>query len=1321
MKPNRAELAVFRGKRDQAALQLWTATFGRGDEDRAKRYAFAVATFLGQPPPGGQSEQYDYFGQYSPNTQKAYAFALTEFFEWIASERGEVVSPEQVTSLDTEKYVSWLANRSYTLSAEKLKDGDKPVLLELFEIVRDLGEASLQEIIENLSVDLKKKYFHGEKEAENFEMNRRRLSQDVRRLVTMDVLEADPTWETLRREHPQAGITLWQIDDENIDDLFTYRVKDVRAVSRTTIAQRVSALSSFWKVLMRGENQEGGDPLIKYNVWDTVKARVSRGIVSLKKEASRRKKMPSGDVIQMLQRMPDKTLVDLRNRALVYLIVFAGVRTSELTRLRRGKPDRGEWKAWFDGSEPPAMQLLRKGNKLQRLPYPPVALKPLIEFQRELEKVAAKPGVNQKRNRTEPGYIPPDHVAWYYLDLQLPDAPLFPSLDFWGRNQHLDYRKSMSRVTVFRLVRHIAQEAGLTPEQVLKVHPHALRHFAANAMVEGGKDLREVQHILGHSSVTTTESYLEDIDGDVKLSGQEAVLNFLKIRGVEVDPTYVGQPATPASAPAERTVIDTVAVEVPEEVEEISDLAPEVSAVEVEVIKVLEEEPLPAHELPEAPPDYSSEATLMALPGDRAPLVETQEEGVVGLDGATPTEELLQDLAQTVREGRSPGSPVWVYENMADPKGQHETVIFNRGGEREIEWLQENYPHLPKNFGVGHESYLPWYVKARGNISRGGYFRGMPPFPVFSPEQCNPETTTGEQFLVRVEETYSRFVHGDPERGVLPSPLRSVGMIRWFSFFVYHSKKLEQEFSQYVVDSVPKWQPFNSVVTLRNMRAHEDAWLVQWLADNAHTYRASVDAMKRGVSRTEEDITGSFLKSSFEGIELITEMPEWMVYDDPVRQLYDSNPTEWAEMIEWLKNVTGQKLESTRRVDRAEQEEFSEVEQKTKARNVRDLMLSVLKLVDRLEFAKHQNRSQVKDLRDQLRTQLYWYATAAGNAKRLRVTLDQLKEMSTKEFNEAMDKEYTRLGVPNPNAEPYRSLRGRRKVSAIVAALFPEIELDSGNIFAESTLFNPKWFRIDDEAKTVYLEPGEREKLWKQFGQDPELLVRRATRAMWTARDRGSEALWGILMSYFSWIVPSGREMESQVLGIPVSRLYEEEGDEERNIQARKTWLKTWIGEMKKLAMGQRVDLQEGEPEPVDDRPAWQKFLEEEGKRGEDALDYLAGDGYDFAAASSVSGSYDETPESLLMAFEDADDDYLRNGSKHRLLANGSGTVVYLEGEKPKKLYKVDLFGRKEGTLRPNAPPKYMSPGAVYRAQKRVFGARQLLPSPFRMIAAMDL
>lgn len=1298
MKPNRAELAVLRGKRDPQALALWTEAFARGSREKAERYALAVATFLGQPPPGSAAGEYDFLGQYSPNTQKAYAFALTEFFEWAAAERGKVVSPEEVTRLDTEQYVSWLANRPFSLAEEKLKDGDQETLLKLYEIVKDLGNASLQDVIDALPKDLRLKYFSEEKRTDE-PMNRKHLSRDIRKLVTMDVLSSDPTWETLRREHPQAGITLWEVEGTNVFDLFTYSVKEYRSVSRSTVAQRVSALGSFWRVLMQGENRPGGEPLLQYNVWDTVKHRVSRGLAGIKKEASRRKKMPADKVIEMLKNVPDRTLVELRNKAMLYLMVFAGTRTTEIVRLRRSKPERGEWKAYFDGTEPPALQLLRKGNKWQRLPYPPVALKPLIEFQHELEKLAAHP--ESKKSK--------DDVSWYYLDLQLQDAPLFPPLDLWGHNHRRDYRKAMSRQQVFRILRSIAADAGLSLEDIRQVHPHAIRHFAANAMVEGGKGLREVQHILGHSSVTTTEGYLEDI-ADVKLSGQEAILSYLQAKGVEVEPTYVeGRiPDQP------RTVVDTTAFE-------IQDTAPEVTKEEVQVLNALSEEPLPSNELPVAP-DFDPGPTPVMLADDEV-VVDT-EEGVVGLDGREEAEKLLEELDQTTRGGQSPGSPVWVYEAMVDPQATHETVVFNRGGEKDMDWLLENYPKLPKNFGVGHQSFLPWYVKARGNISKGGFFRGMPPFPVFSPEQCNPETVIGQSFLQKVEETYSKFVHGSTEDGFLPSPLRSVGMIRWFSFFVYHGKKLELEFDKEFETLTPNWSPFNTVVNLGELRAHDDDWLVKWLSDNAHTYRASVDAMKRGVSRTDEDITSTFLKSSFEGIELITNVPEWMIYDDPVKQLYEERPREWAEMIAWLKNVTGQTLDAARSADRKEQQAFEEEEQKTKARTIRDLLLAVLRLVDRLEFAKHNNRSQVKELREQLRTQLYWYATAAAGVSRLRVTLDSLKDMSTKEFNVAMATEYSRLGVPDLNAEPYRSLRGRKKVEAVVKALFPGIpELDSGNVFAGSHLFDPRWFRIDAEEHTVFIELSEREKLWKQFGQDPELLVRRATRAMWEGRDKSNEALWGIMLSYFSWIIPAGREMESQVLGIPTADL----GSEDLNTQARRNWLKAWTGEMKKLAMGKKIDRIEGEedyvlPPAEEEKPAWQKFLEEEGKRGEDALDHLAGDGYDFAMSSSVSGGYyEDSPEALLMEMEDYSDDYLRNRSKHRLVRNGRGTVTYLEGERPTKWYRVDLFGRREGHFRPNAPPQFMSPGAMYRAQKRVFPARQLLPSPFKMIAAMSL
>jgi hypothetical protein len=564
-------------------------------------------------------------------------------------------------------------------------------------------------------------------------------------------------------------------------------------------------------------------------------------------------------------------------------------------------------------------------------------------------------------------------------------------------------------------------------------------------------------------------------------------------------------------------------------------------------------------------------------------------------------------------------------------------------------------------------------------------------------------------------------------------------MVRWYSFFVYHATKYEES------GDMPDWKPWNTVVDLGQVRTHDDVWLIQWLVDNAHTYRASIDAMKRGVSRTDEDPTASFLKSTFEGIELIEDVPEWMIYDDPVRHLYDEDPAQWAEMISWLKNVTGQQLDVARREDRTEQEEDAIEEQKTRAKNVRDVLTAVVSLVDSLSRAKRTDRAKVVELREQLRVQLYWYATAAGGVQRLRATLDELKQMTTRRFNDVMSAEYARLGVPDPNAEPYRSMKGKKRVAAIVAELFPEIpELNSGNVFADSKLFDPKWFRIDEEKHTVYLEEFERARLQRQFGQDPELLVRRATRAMWESRNKEYDALWGVMMSYFSWVMPPGREMESRVVGIPVAEL----GDESLNIEARQNWLKAWTYQMQRLARGESLeDPSEFADEPEEQLEPWQEFLKAEEARREDplgltydigaGLDVSAQEAMDYAMSNSVYGTQELNPQELLERFEELEErrqdlldagysmqeveDLIANGTRRRMLRNGTGTAACLEGEKPTRWYQVDLYGRRLGELKPNAPPLYVSPGVVYRAQKRTFMARQLLPSPFRMVSGIGL
>ena len=61
----------------------------------------------------------------------------------------------------------------------------------------------------------------------------------------------------------------------------------------------------------------------------------------------------------------------------------------------------------------------------------------------------------------------------------------------------------LSRVMVFLIIKELAKKIGLKK----KISPHTFRHSFASHLVEGGADLRAVQEMLGHESITTTEIY----------------------------------------------------------------------------------------------------------------------------------------------------------------------------------------------------------------------------------------------------------------------------------------------------------------------------------------------------------------------------------------------------------------------------------------------------------------------------------------------------------------------------------------------------------------------------------------------------------------------------------------------------------------------------------------------------------------------------------------------------------------------------------------------------------------------------------------------
>lgn len=240
--------------------------------------------------------------------------------------------------------------------------------------------------------------------------------------------------------------TAQEIEPQAVDARVLRRFAGVlseRGNSRATVARKLAAFRAFYRVLV-----ERGE----------LEASPADLVASPKRESNLPTVLSRGEIDQLLDSLPASTPLQLRDRALFELAYAAGLRAAELVDLDVESLDR-------EGEQ---LRVEGKGGKTRIVPAGEHAWRALDAY--------------VERGR-------PELVA----DSVVRDPALF--LSRTGRR--------LATTDVRRRLRTALRRAGVQAA----ASPHALRHSFATHLLDGGADLRTIQELLGHSSLSTTQTY----------------------------------------------------------------------------------------------------------------------------------------------------------------------------------------------------------------------------------------------------------------------------------------------------------------------------------------------------------------------------------------------------------------------------------------------------------------------------------------------------------------------------------------------------------------------------------------------------------------------------------------------------------------------------------------------------------------------------------------------------------------------------------------------------------------------------------------------
>lgn len=848
------------------------------------------------------------------NTRRANTFSVLEFFEWfeinrsVNGRKGLIPEPWQVTRDDANAYVAYLRTRQYGLEEERLrKDPTKKLEAAVYAFVKSKPASKFSQIRQVLLDDYRipRKFVGGRTVLEIEELDAYALDRVLACMVEAKLLTRSPTIEQLRRDPPDDTVD-WQrvgIDFRAPPDTFRYSVDThTTAVGEErsgTILRRVATLSSLWRhYIERGENTEQAqDKLLTFNIWKDAVEREGR-IAPAQQKVHRMENTPSMDLWQrLLATTADGSVESVRDRAILVLLFWMGLRVQEMVNLKRR--DR----VTVNGKE--YVRLLRKRSKAALLRLPQPAVQALDELDRKLEDRAQ--AAEARLSKSADSYEMP---RWRRI-LTNPDAPLLPPTVRWGCNaSDVAERQDapLTRQAVAMMLRRRAVAAGFAPEDMPKVHAHGFRHLAAKAARDVGTPLTTIQAQFGHESLATTSRYVEEHDQDKVMLFPDTM--FPSSEPAAGPPSRVTTPseadfiaqvmaplreppkpkATPPKERKRRQTIDTTGYEVEEH-----PAKPEVVEASVEV----EEPPEPVEATP-------------------------ARERLVGIGECTPLEV----------EGA--GSPDYAYG--PECWGEHGRDIVGRIASDRVHGTQ-SYPVAEydgdplAHTWVGRSSRLAWWFGPGGNLTVA--------MPVFSPEQLAGGGNAvpavyddGSPVLTETGEDVLGFPYGrvegltdDPlglpvaqllgrlwERWTLgerdASPTAAAALLEWVTEALRVGAALREQaeadrrsWVSYEDDDVLADEPGEVFLVSRSLRQHREDMIVDWFEKHAAEFRRTRGEPERGISPKLDDRKPVAGQPPDSQRNRQVGVPEWFAEKDPVASLAADDR---ARLIRWIAKLTGQ-------------------------------------------------------------------------------------------------------------------------------------------------------------------------------------------------------------------------------------------------------------------------------------------------------------------------------------------------------------------------------------------------------------------------------